>query len=165
MLTDAIGGLLPAAVGVALSPIPIVAVILMLGTPKARTNGPAFAVGWILGLLTVSVIVLVLANGAERRASSASDSVNWITLLLGVALFMMAGRQWRSRPKKGEAPTMPKWMNAIDKVDPPRAVVLGLALSGANPKNLTLTCGGRSIDRTGRPGHDRHARSRSGCSW
>ena len=50
MLSDAIGGLLPSAVGVALSPIPIIAVILMLDTPKARSNGPAFALGWVFGL-------------------------------------------------------------------------------------------------------------------
>jgi threonine/homoserine/homoserine lactone efflux protein len=139
MLTDAIGGLLPAAFGVALSPIPIVAVILMLGTPRARSNGPAFAVGWVLGLVAVSVIVLLVAGGANQTGSDASDSVNWVTLLLGLALFMMAGRQWRSRPKRGEQPTMPKWMSAIDRVDPPRAFVLGIALSGANPKNLALT--------------------------
>jgi hypothetical protein len=30
---------LPSAVGVALSPVPIIAVILMLGTPRARSNG------------------------------------------------------------------------------------------------------------------------------
>ena len=40
-----IGDFLPAAVAVALSPIPIVAVVLMLGTPRARSNGPAFALG------------------------------------------------------------------------------------------------------------------------
>jgi threonine/homoserine/homoserine lactone efflux protein len=139
MLTDAIGGLLPAAIGVALSPIPIVAVILMLGTPRARSNGPAFAVGWVLGLVVVAAIVVLVAGGADDPGSSAADSVNWVTLLLGLALFVMAGRQWRSRPRKGEQPTMPKWMSAIDKVDPPRAFVLGVALSGANPKNLALT--------------------------
>lgn len=139
MLTDAIGGFLPAAMGVALSPIPIVAVILMLGTPKARTNGPAFAVGWIIGLVAVSVLVVVVAGGANTPGSSASDSVNWVTLFLGLALFVLAGRQWRSRPKRGESPTMPKWMSAVDNIDPPRAFVLGLALSGANPKNLALT--------------------------
>jgi threonine/homoserine/homoserine lactone efflux protein len=139
MLTDAIGGLLPAAIGVALSPVPIIAVILMLGTPKARSNGPAFAIGWVLGLIVVSVIVLVVAGGADQPNSGTADGVNWITLLFGVALFAMAGRQWRSRPKKGEEPTMPKWMSALDKVDPPRAFVLGAALSGVNPKNLALT--------------------------
>ena len=40
---QAIGDLLPSAIGVALSPVPIIAVILILGTPKARSNGPAFA--------------------------------------------------------------------------------------------------------------------------
>ncbi len=139
MLIDAIGGLLPAAMGVALSPIPIIAVILMLGTPKARTNGPAFAVGWVLGLVAVSVIVLVVAGGASDPNSSTSDGVNWVTLLLGVAFFVMAARQWRSRPKKGETPTMPKWINAVDAIEPPRAFVLGIALSAANPKNLALT--------------------------
>ena len=53
VLSQAIGDLLPVAVGVALSPIPIIAVILMLGTPKARVNGPAFVVGWIVGLVAV----------------------------------------------------------------------------------------------------------------
>ena len=38
----AIGGSLPLAIGVALSPIPIIAVVLMLTTPTARVNGPAF---------------------------------------------------------------------------------------------------------------------------
>jgi len=35
---------------VALSPVPIIAVVLMLGTPRARVNGPAFVLGWVLGL-------------------------------------------------------------------------------------------------------------------
>jgi hypothetical protein len=41
VLSRAIGDLLPSAVGVALSPIPIIAVILILATPRARSNGPA----------------------------------------------------------------------------------------------------------------------------
>jgi hypothetical protein len=39
---EAIGQLLPFAVGVAVSPMPIVAVVLMLVTPRAWSNGPAF---------------------------------------------------------------------------------------------------------------------------
>jgi hypothetical protein len=45
MLTEAIGDLLPSAIGVAISPVPIIAVILMLGTPNARATGAAFAAG------------------------------------------------------------------------------------------------------------------------
>ncbi len=60
----AIGDLLPSAVGVALSPVPIIAVILMLGTPKARSNGPAFAVGWVAGLVI---------DQRDRRARREAD--------------------------------------------------------------------------------------------
>ena len=66
MLNNAIGDLLPSALAVALSPIPIVAIVLVLGAPNARTAGPAFAVGWIAGLLCVSVIVVLLVGSGRR---------------------------------------------------------------------------------------------------
>ena len=39
---QAIGEVLPFAVGVAISPVPIIAVILVLFSARARVNGPAF---------------------------------------------------------------------------------------------------------------------------
>jgi threonine/homoserine/homoserine lactone efflux protein len=139
VLNQAIGGLLPAAVGVALSPVPMIAVILMLATPRARSNGLAFAAGWIAGLVIVSTVVLVVAGGADESGSTASDSVNWVTLGLGVLFLGMAARRWRSRPRHGEAATLPKWMATIDSFTPGRSLLVGAALSGVNPKNLALT--------------------------
>jgi hypothetical protein len=139
MLSQAIGDLLPSAIGVALSPVPIIAVILMLGTPKARSNGTAFAIGWIAGLIAVSVIVLVVANGASQPDSAASTGVDWLKLVLGLLFIGMAARQWKGRPKPGEEPVMPKWMSTIDSFTAGKSLVLGAALSGINPKNLALT--------------------------
>ncbi len=80
----AIGDLLPSAVGVALSPVPIIAVIMMLGTPKARSNGPAFAVGWVAGLVIVSVIVVLVASGSDDPDSvTAGKSLGLGALLSG----------------------------------------------------------------------------------
>jgi threonine/homoserine/homoserine lactone efflux protein len=155
MLSQAIGDLLPVAVGVALSPVPIIAVILMLGTPKARSNGPAFALGWVLGLVVVSVVVLVVAGGADDPNSSASDSVDVGKVLIGVLFVAMAARQWRKRPKRGEEPVMPKWMATIDSFTAPKSFVLGAALSGVNPKNLALTAAAAaSIAQAGLDGAD-----------
>jgi hypothetical protein len=50
---QAIGGALPLAIGVALSPVPIIAVVLMLTTRRARVNGPLFVLGWLAGLAVV----------------------------------------------------------------------------------------------------------------
>lgn len=155
MLFEAIGAVLPFAVGVALSPIPIVAVILMLGTPRARTNGPAFALGWLLGLTAASVVVLLLSSGTGSSSSTTADTVNWMQLAVGVLFLVLAAKQWRSRPRHGEPPTMPKWMASIDAVAPPRAFVLGVLLSGVNPKNLALAAAaGAAIGQAGLDGLD-----------
>jgi threonine/homoserine/homoserine lactone efflux protein len=139
MLTHAIGALLPSAVGVALSPLPIVAVILMLGTDRARSNGPAFALGWIVGLVIVSVIVLLVTGDADQPNSTASTSINWLEVGLGVVFLAMAGREWRSRPKHGEENEMPKWLRTVDSLTPAKSLGLGVGLSAINPKNLALT--------------------------
>ena len=138
MLMQTIGQLLPAAVAVALSPIPIIAIVLMLGTPKARTNGPAFAAGWVAGLVVVMVVILFVAGGSDT-SSTASDTVNWLQVAIGVLFLAMARRQWSGRPKPGEEAQMPSWMATIDNVEPSRAVGLGFLLSAVNPKNLALT--------------------------
>jgi threonine/homoserine/homoserine lactone efflux protein len=152
---QAIGDLLPSAIGVALSPVPIIAVILMLGTPKARSNGPAFAIGWVLGLVIVSVIVVVVAGDDDSADSDTSTAVDVVKVVLGLLFFAMAAMQWRSRPAPGEEATLPKWMNAIDTFTPGKSLVLGPALSGANPKNLALTlAAAASIAQAGLSGGD-----------
>lgn len=137
MLSDAIGDLLPAAVAVALSPIPIVAVVLVLGSRHARSAGPAFAAGWVAGLAAVAtVVVLVLPGGS---GGGEEPGVTWLKLAIGVLFLVMAARQWQKRPREGREPELPGWMATIDTATAPRALLLGLGLSAANPKNLALT--------------------------
>lgn len=145
MLLQAIGDLIPSAVGVALSPVPIIAVVLMLGTPKAKRNGPAFALGWVVGLVVVSVIVLLVADGADDPDSSSATGVNWGQVVVGLLFLALAAKQWRGRPRPGEEPAMPTWMAGIDAFTPGRSFGLGALLSGANPKNLALTAAGASF--------------------
>jgi hypothetical protein len=139
----AIGGSLPLAVGIALSPIPIIAVVLMLTSHRAKVNGPAFVAGWLLGLGIVGAIVLSLAGpaGASKSGSPAAW-VSWIKIVLGVLLLLVAARQFRSRPHGDEQAQMPKWMTTIDKTTPVAAVGLAAVMSGANPKNLLLAVAG-----------------------
>lgn len=139
MLEQAIGELLPSAVGVALSPVPIIAIILMLATPRARSNGPAFAAGWIAGLVVVSVVVLLVASDASDPDSGASDGVNWVKVAIGIVFLVLAMREWRGRPRHGEVAEMPTWMSTIDRFTAVRSASLGVVLSAVNPKNLALT--------------------------
>jgi threonine/homoserine/homoserine lactone efflux protein len=141
-LGQGIAAILTFAIGVAISPVPIIAVILMLFSQRARVNGPAFAVGWVLALAAVSTVVYVLSHdGSVATSSSASDSVSWGKIVLGVVLLLLARRNWRTRPGAGEEPAMPKWITTVDTISPGKAFGLGVALAGVNPKNLILTAG------------------------
>jgi hypothetical protein len=151
---EAIGQSLSLAVGVALSPVPIIAVILMLVTPRARLNGPAFVVGWLIGLAVVGTIVLVIAGPSD--ASESGEPADWIStlkLIVGVLLVLVALKQWRGRPHGGDESPAPKWMGAIDSFTPVKSLGAGAVLSGANPKNLLLAVGAAAaIAQTGIPG-------------
>jgi threonine/homoserine/homoserine lactone efflux protein len=138
VLGPAIGDLLPSAIGVALSPLPIVAVILMLATPRAKANGTAFAVGWLVGLSVVSVLVVLLTGGADTDGGTRTG-VDWIKIVLGLVLLVVAKRQWDARPAPGEEAALPKWMDTLQDFDAKRAGLVGAALASVNPKNLLLT--------------------------
>jgi hypothetical protein len=135
----AIGEMLPLAIGIAISPLAIVAVILILTTPKARTNGPAFLGGWLLGLAAVGGVALVVTDAAESTAASGPRSiVAVLTIVLGVVLLVLAWRRFRRRPRPGEGAPLPKWMAALDRFTPGRALAVGAMLGGVKPKNLIL---------------------------
>jgi threonine/homoserine/homoserine lactone efflux protein len=136
----AIGEILPLAIGVAISPVPIIAIVLMLGTPRARSNGLAFALGWLAGLTIVGGALLTLASGNSQENDGGPETwVSIVKLVLGVLFLLLAARTWRSRPKAGQEAAMPRWMQAIDTFTTGRSLVFGVLLSGVNPKNLALT--------------------------
>jgi len=140
---QAIGGSLPLAVGITLSPVPIIAVVLMLTSQRAKVNGPVFVLGWLVGLGIVGAVVLAVAGpGGASKSGAPATWVSWVKIALGVLLLLVAARQFRSRPHGDEQPQMPKWMATIDKTTPPAALGLAAVLSGANPKNLLLAVGG-----------------------
>lgn len=135
-----LGDIFPAAIGVAISPIPIIAVILMLFSAKARTNGPAFLAGWVIALLAVGAIGIFIADKAsESGGSDPSTFASLVLTALGVLLVLLALKTWRARPQPGVEATMPAWMASIDAFTPARTFGFALLLAGVNPKNLFLT--------------------------
>lgn len=148
---EAIGQSLPLAIGVALSPVPIIAVVLMLTTDRARANGPAFVLGWLVGLGVVGAIVLLVAGpGASGADGGPATWVSWLKLVLGALLLVVAAKQFRGRPRSGERAAMPGWMGAIDQFTSVKAAGTGFVLAAANPKNLLLAVGAATaIAQTG----------------
>jgi hypothetical protein len=133
---EAIGQILGLAVGVAISPVPIIALILMLFSRSAAGNSLSFLIGWLAGLTGVSIVVLAI--GLEGSDGDA-DSGGVVRILIGALFLLLAARQWRSRPGEGREPEMPAWMSSIDQFTAAKAFGLAVLLSAVNPKNLGLT--------------------------
>ncbi|MCI0158452.1 GAP family protein [Leifsonia shinshuensis] len=139
---SAIGDTLPLALGIAISPIPIIAAILMLLSPKARGTSVGFLIGWVLGIVVAVVVFTLLSGLIPASDPNATKPISGtIKLILGALLLLLALRQWRSRPKDGEAAALPKWMGAIDSMTAGRGFVLAFILAAVNPKNLLLAAG------------------------
>ena len=136
---EAIGGVLLLAVGVAISPLPIIGVVLMLVTPRGRTNGPAFVIGSMVALGIVGAIVLLAASDPTSDSDGPATWASLLKILFGALLVLLAAKQWRGRPHDGEQAVAPKWMGAVDDFSTPKAFGAGVVLSGANPKNLLLS--------------------------
>ncbi|MFN8518929.1 MAG: GAP family protein [Chloroflexota bacterium] len=138
---SAIGDSLVYAIGIAISPVPIIAVILMLFSGRARQNGPAFLGGWVAGVAAVVVIVTAVSGALGASSGGPSTLASLLKLALGILLLVLAWAQWKRRPVPGMEPEVPKWMAQVDRMEPTQALILGVALSAVNPKNLTLSIG------------------------
>lgn len=134
---QAIGATLGYAVGIAISPVPVAAVIMMLFSERARTNGTVFLLAWIVGVAAVTTVVLLIPN-LQAGSNQPSTLTGWLKLVLGLLLLLLGVRQWRSRPSSDAQVAPPGWMDRISDMRPTSASGIGFLLSALNPKNLLL---------------------------
>lgn len=132
-----IGEILPLAVTIAISPVPIIAVILMLFAPKAKATSAGFLVGWVVGILAVVLTATAAVGGAGSGSPSEPSALSsWVRLALGALLVVLSVRHWYGRPAPGAEPSLPGWMTAIDTFSAGKALGLGFLLAAINPKNF-----------------------------
>ncbi|MEV5799496.1 GAP family protein [Streptomyces collinus] len=79
---QAIGGMLPAAMAVALSPFPVVGIVLILAGERGRRVGPLFAAGWVAGLSVAATVVVLVYGEAEDPGSTNRAVITAVVLVL-----------------------------------------------------------------------------------
>jgi threonine/homoserine/homoserine lactone efflux protein len=138
MMLEALASVLGAAVGVVLSPVAVVAVVLLLATPNGVRNGWTLVAGWLTGFAVIGVIGIGIGDAADSSSGDVADWRAWMQVVLGVVLLVLAVRQWKGRPTGDGDPSRPRWMEAIDELTPVKALGVGFALVALNPKNAVL---------------------------
>jgi hypothetical protein len=135
----AIGELLPLAVAIAISVTTIITTVLMLLSPQAKSRTVALLVGCVVGVGgAVALFALLPGLLAMQDSSGSSLAATVIKMVVGVLLMVLALRQWRGRPARGDLAELPKWMAGVDSMAPGKALLLGLLLSAVVPKNLLI---------------------------
>jgi threonine/homoserine/homoserine lactone efflux protein len=147
---EAVGQIVSFGVTVALSPVPIIAVVLMLATPRGGVNGPAFLGGWIVGIAVLGTIVLLITDATSgSRHDAHATWLSILTIALDLFLLLIIAREWRRRRGERDA-QLPTWMRTIDQFTAARSGSTGVVISVVNPKNLPLVVGAAlAIAQTG----------------
>jgi threonine/homoserine/homoserine lactone efflux protein len=129
-----VGEVLPLAIGIAASPFPVIPVILLLFTDRARAAAWSFLSGWFLGVGGSAGVFVLLAEVVDQSDYTPSWA-SWLRVVGGAALVAYGVKQWLGR---GDHPEQPTWMRQISSASPRAAFRLALLLSAANPKVLLL---------------------------
>ncbi|WP_338674507.1 GAP family protein [Streptomyces sp. SCSIO 30461] len=125
------------ALGIALSPFPVVPAILLLLTARARENSSAFIAGWTAGVAGAAVLFTLLTSVVEFTGKPPA-AVSWGRIGLGGLLILLGAMLWRRRRTRAD----PAWIRALESTTWPKALRLGLLLSAVNPKILVLIAAG-----------------------
>ena len=137
---SAIGGSIGYALAIAVSPIPIAALILTLLSVRPRAGSIAFTVGWVAGI--GSVVAIAIITPFFDAGDDPSDRRGWIRLSIGVILLLAAVQRWRTRPGQDVEPPTPPLMRAIDGAGGFGVLGIGFALAAFNPKDMVLAAAG-----------------------
>lgn len=87
--------ILPAAIGIAVSPLPIMIVVLLLVAGNSR-SAIWYVAGWLIGIVVVGVSLVLLSDATvSQEDPEQSLAVAWGSILLGVVFLMMAFLAWR----------------------------------------------------------------------
>lgn len=151
-MLDVVGDLIPFAVGVALSPLPLIAVLLVLGSSSPRAASAFFLVG---RYVTVAAVALLAAFAAELLPEQGDTPFVGAVLriVLGAVLIGWAVHKtvhWAGG--RDREPELPGWMASIQGTTPPGAARLAIILSAVNVKEVAFGVGAGLTIAAGRPG-------------
>lgn len=139
-MIELVGEMVPFAAVIGLSPLPIIAVLLLLAAPAGLGGGALFALGRVV-TLALLVFALSFATDLVDDAAGSTTPAAVLRVLLGLALVAVAVRKWLTRPRDHDTEALPGWMRAIDTMRPGAALRLGVVVTVANPKELAMAAG------------------------
>jgi hypothetical protein len=141
------------ALGVAASPLPVVAVLVLLLTKRARFSSLVLLASWIAGVVVALALAVAFADTLRMPTAGTDLAGEGIfSLLLGVGLVMMGVLSRRGRFRQDDPEAPPDWVSSVDNLSPIGGGIVVFLNATTSPKNLALAItAGRLIANTGAP--------------
>ena len=141
-MRQVVGEVLPFAVIVMVSPINIVAAILLLFSERPLLNASCYLGGFVAGLAAVVGGLTAVAGAVHLDpGSNQSRGASALLLALGAGLIVVAVRKFRGRPGPDDPPSLPGWMDGIAGFGSGRSLAVGAGIGAGNPKNIVVALG------------------------
>jgi hypothetical protein len=138
-MVQTVGQLLPLAVCIALSTVPIIVTITLLLGPRSRGSSLGFLLGWVIGMFLVVTVLYLLASALPATTvPSDRPVVGWVEIAIGLALIAYGVVAFIRHPKQRPEGQLPRWISAIGTVRPITAFGLALVLC-LRPKALLIS--------------------------
>ncbi|WP_181439428.1 GAP family protein [Curtobacterium sp. MCBD17_032] len=134
-----VAALVPAVVGIALSPLVVASVVFLLGHRGGLAPAAACASGWILSVAAALVVAVSLGERLPSPAEGETDVRAVVEVVAGVVLLGLAVWQWVVRRLPDGRPRSTGWADAVGAIGPVRAFLIGVAWFLTNPKALVLS--------------------------
>lgn len=138
----ALGVLLPLAIGVAFSSVPIMAMIVLLLSPRGQASAYVYLLGYAIGLAGVTLL-FTIGLGAipddDGQIPELWTAVGEIVLGAGAVWFAIwSFRRGRRAMRASDGPAeLPAWLNRVGRFGPVPAFFVGIVLN-LRPKALAL---------------------------
>jgi hypothetical protein len=140
----ALADILPFTAGLLVSPLPVVAVIILMVSQGGLGKATVFVCSWLLASFGFLIALVALFNALSADGEEGPPS--WapaVALAIGIVLLLIAavslyqilrpGRKQQRRADKG-----PGWLQAMDRMKPRGVILLAAALVIANPVNASM---------------------------
>ena len=141
-----LGSLTLPALGLALSPLPLLLAVALVGPGGVTQRAVAFVGGEALAVAVVTAVAVFLLPVGDGHNGALGSSLAALELTIGGVLALLLVVHLRSA-RAGRAS---HWSELLDRLGPKGAFGSGLAMVVANPKNVALSLAGAAaiLERT-----------------
>jgi hypothetical protein len=130
---DATAHVIGPALAIGFSPVPILAILVVLTSGGPRRNGALLLAGWAAALAVAATALTLLLHGAAEASDTTGTAV--ARIIVGVALLGAALLQWRRGFERAEEAA---WVARIARLRGREALAAGAVLVATNVKNAPL---------------------------